>query len=124
MTPAEQRTSAHLDSLRNRPERLSAFFKALPKGGDLHNHLSGAATTEFLIKLAGEKGLCIDATMTAVAPPCGPGTRPAADARTDAAFRREIIRAWSMQDFPAGQSGHDRFFATFDKFGMATWDRG
>ncbi|MFF3731412.1 adenosine deaminase [Streptomyces sp. NPDC002476] len=124
VTPAERRTSAHLDSLRNRPERLREFFKALPKGGDLHNHLSGAATTEFLIKIAGEKGLCIDATMTAVAPPCGPGTRPAADARTDAAFRREIVRAWSMQDFPAGQSGHDHFFATFDKFGMATWDRG
>lgn len=59
--------------------------------------------------------------MTAVASPCAPGTRPAADARTDAAFKREIIRAWSMQDFPAGQSGHDHFFDTFNKFGMATW---
>ncbi|MEK8144314.1 hypothetical protein NKH18_28135 [Streptomyces sp. M10(2022)] len=29
--------------------------------------------TEYLIKLAAEDGLCIDATMTAVAPPCGPG---------------------------------------------------
>ncbi len=124
VTPAERRTSAYLDSLQHRTGRLKAFFKALPKGGDLHNHLSGAADTEFLIKLAGEKGLCIDATMTAVAPPCGPGTRPAADARTDAAFRQEIVRAWSMQDFPADQSGHDHFFATFDKFGMATWDRG
>ena len=124
VTPAEWRTSAYLDSLRNRPERLAAFFKALPKGGDLHNHLSGAATTEYLIKLAGEKGLCIDATMTAVAPPCAHGTRPATDARTDAAFRQKIVRAWSMQDFPAGTSGHDHFFATFDKFGMATWDRG
>ncbi|MFF9350873.1 adenosine deaminase [Streptomyces sp. NPDC014734] len=124
VTPAERRTSAYLDSLRNRPGQLKSFFKALPKGGDLHNHLSGAARTEFLIKLAGEKGLCIDAKMTAVAPPCGPGKRPAADARTDAAFRQEIIRAWSMQDFPANESGHDHFFDTFDKFGMATWDRG
>lgn len=125
VTAAERRTSAYLDSSRNRPERLKSFFKALPKGGDLHNHLSGAVTTEYLIELATENGLCIDATMTAVAPPCGPGTRSAADARTDAAFKREIIRAWSMQDFPAGQSGHDHFFDTFNKFGMATWyDRG
>ncbi|WP_327369062.1 adenosine deaminase family protein [Streptomyces sp. NBC_01217] len=124
VTTAERRTAAHLDSLRNRPARLKAFFKALPKGGDLHNHLSGAAATEYLIKLAVEKGLCIDATMTAVAPPCGPGTRPAADSQTDAAFRQEIIRAWSMQDFPADQSGHDHFFDTFNKFGLATWDRG
>ncbi|MEV7954131.1 adenosine deaminase [Streptomyces sp. NPDC088141] len=124
VTRAERRTAAYLDSLRDRPARLRSFFKALPKGGDLHNHLSGAARTEFLIKLAGEKGLCIDATMTAVAPPCGPGKRPAADARTDADFRRQIVRAWSMQDFPADQSGHDHFFDTFNKFGMATWDRG
>ncbi|MFE7045165.1 adenosine deaminase [Streptomyces atratus] len=124
VTQAERRTAAYLDSLRNRPERLKAFFKALPKGGDLHNHLSGAARTEFLIKLAGEKGLCIDATMTAVAPPCGPGKRPAIDAQTDAAFRQQIVRAWSMQDFPATQSGHDHFFDTFGKFSLATWDRG
>ncbi|MEV6161392.1 adenosine deaminase [Streptomyces sp. NPDC052052] len=124
VTQAELGTSRYLESLQNRPEQLRAFFTALPKGGDLHNHLSGAARTEYLIKLAAEKGLCIDGTMTAVAPPCGPGKRPAADAQTDAAFRQEVIRAWSMQDFPAGQSGHDHFFATFDKFGMATWDRG
>ncbi|MCG7525552.1 adenosine deaminase [Streptomyces sp. OfavH-34-F] len=121
VTPAERRTAAYLDALRDRPAQLRAFFKALPKGGDLHNHLSGAVTTEYLLQLAIEQGLCIDATMTAVAPPCGPGTRPAADSRTDAAFRQQIIRAWSMQDFPADESGHDHFFDTFGKFGMATW---
>ncbi|MFD0024487.1 adenosine deaminase [Streptomyces sp. NPDC058382] len=124
VTPAERRTAARLASLQGRPERLKAFFKALPKGGDLHNHLSGAATTEYLIKLAIERGLCIDATMTAVAPPCGTGTRPASDARADTAFRQQIVRAWSMQDFPADQSGHDHFFDTFGKFSLATWDRG
>ncbi len=123
-TPAERRTAARLDALRDDPARLKAFFAALPKGGDLHNHLSGAVTTEYLIQLAGENGLCIDATDTAVRPPCGPGTRPAADARTDAGFRQRIVRAWSMEDFPADQSGHDHFFDTFGKFGEATRDRG
>ncbi|MEU6629660.1 adenosine deaminase [Streptomyces parvus] len=123
-TPAERRTAARLDALRDDPARLKAFFAALPKGGDLHNHLSGAVTTEYLIQLAGENGLCIDATDTAVRPPCGPGTRPAADARTDAEFRQRIVRAWSMEDFPADQSGHDHFFDTFGKFGEATRDRG
>ncbi|MCX4446635.1 adenosine deaminase [Streptomyces sp. NPDC058369] len=121
VTPAERRTAAYLDSLRERPARLRAFFKELPKGGDLHNHLSGAVTTEYLLQLAIEQGLCIDATMTAVASPCAPGARPASDARTDPAFKQQIIRAWSMQDFPADESGHDHFFDTFGKFGMATW---
>ncbi|MFE7538563.1 adenosine deaminase [Streptomyces rhizosphaericola] len=124
LTPAERRTSARLDALQGDPARLKGFFAALPKGADLHNHLSGAVTTEYLIQLAGENGLCIDATDTAVQPPCGPGTRPAADARTDAEFRLRIVRAWSMQDFPADRSGHDHFFDTFGKFGEATRDRG
>ncbi|MYY00680.1 adenosine deaminase [Streptomyces sp. ATexAB-D23] len=121
VTSAERATAAYLDAARNSPARLAAFFKELPKGGDLHNHLSGAVTTEYLIKLAIDDGLCIDATMTAVAPPCGSGTRPASDARTDSAFRQQIVRAWSMQDFPDNESGHDHFFDTFGKFSMATW---
>ncbi|MGW6408417.1 adenosine deaminase family protein [Streptomyces vinaceus] len=104
------------------PARSRDFFADLPKGGDLHNHLSGAVTTEFLIELAAEDGLCITTdTTTAVPPPCGSGTRPAADAVTDAAFRRQVIQAWSMQDFPADGNGHDHFFATFDKFGEVPW---
>uniref|UniRef100_A0AAU3H3S1 adenosine deaminase n=1 Tax=Streptomyces sp. NBC_01401 TaxID=2903854 RepID=A0AAU3H3S1_9ACTN len=120
-TPAEARTAAWLNA---HPKDAARFFKDLPKGGDLHNHLSGAVRTEYLIQLAADDGLCIDSTMTAVAPPCGTGTRPAADTLTDAGFRQEIVRAWSMQDFPEGESGHDHFFDTFGKFGAATSHRG
>ncbi|MGW4228436.1 adenosine deaminase family protein [Streptomyces sp. NPDC004980] len=124
MTAAEIRTDAWLDAQPQGAVAADRFFRDLPKGGDLHNHLSGAVRTEYLIQLAADDGLCIDATMTAVAPPCGPGKRPAADALTDAAFRQAIVRAWSMQDFPQGESGHDHFFATFGKFGAATAHRG
>ncbi|WP_345744063.1 adenosine deaminase [Streptomyces sp. ODS28] len=119
---AEARTSSYLESARQDPGRLKEFFKSLPKGGDLHNHLSGAVSTEYLIQLAGEDGLCIEEkTMTAVDGPCGPGKRPAADARTDQDFRKALLRAWSMEDFPKGESGHDHFFDTFGKFGRVTW---
>jgi len=120
-TPAEARTSAWLNS---HPTEASRFFRDLPKGGDLHNHLSGSVRTEYLIQLAAEDGLCVDSTMTAVAPPCAAGSRPAADALTDAGFRQKVVRAWSMQDFPEGESGHDHFFAAFGKFGAATSHRG
>ncbi|MGW3956815.1 adenosine deaminase family protein [Streptomyces sp. NPDC004752] len=120
VTLAEARTDALLRSLRHSPARLRGFFRDLPKGGDLHNHLFGAVRTEYLVKLAADDGLCVDArTMTAVVPPCDPGTRrPAADARTDPAFREAILAAWSMRDFPPHQLGHDHFFATFDKFAL------
>ncbi|MFF4544669.1 adenosine deaminase [Streptomyces sp. NPDC001406] len=121
VTVGEFRTDAYLRSIDGNPGLQRDFFRHLPKGADLHNHLSGAVATEYLLQLAAEDGLCIDtATMTAVQPPCGPGTRPAADTRTDPAFRQAVIRAWSMQDFPPDQSGHDHFFATFGKFGAVT----
>ncbi|MDH6119344.1 adenosine deaminase [Kitasatospora sp. GAS204A] len=120
--PVDAAVSRYLASIQDRPEALDAFFRDLPKGGDLHNHLSGAASTELLLQLAVEQGLCIDSTDTAQQPPCAAGTRPAADTSTDPAFRQEVIRAWSMQDFvPGAESGHDHFFATFGKFGAATY---
>ncbi|MGW1376168.1 adenosine deaminase family protein [Streptomyces sp. NPDC002446] len=121
-TAAEERTAAHLESIRQQPARLRDFFLRLPKGGDLHHHLSGAVPTEYLIELAAQDGLCIDEeTMTAVTPPCTPGTRPAADARTDRAFHDALVRAWSMEDFPPDESGHGHFFDAFGKFGEVTW---
>ncbi|MFE1340450.1 adenosine deaminase [Streptomyces sp. NPDC058733] len=121
-TPSERSTDAYLNVVRDDPRLLRRFAEAMPKGGDLHNHLSGAVSTEYLIELAAEDGLCVDtATMTAVTPPCGPGTRPAADARTDRAFHDALVREWSMQDFPPDGNGHDHFFDTFGKFGEVTW---
>ncbi|MGW0550092.1 adenosine deaminase family protein [Streptomyces altiplanensis] len=134
VSASEARAAQYLDSLRGDSKGLRSFFRRMPKGADLHNHLSGAVSTEFLVKLAGQRGLCIDtATMTAQAPApastaggsCKAGARPAADARTDRGFRDAIVRAWSMQDFPAGGNGHDHFFAAFGKFGPVVWqDRG
>ncbi|MFF8293422.1 adenosine deaminase [Streptomyces sp. NPDC016309] len=116
-TAAEARTDALLRHARRDPRLLRDFFRRLPKGGDLHHHLWGAVTTEYLVRLAGDDGLCVDpSTMTAVPPPCGPGTRPAADARADASFRTALVRAWSMQDLPPGRNGHDHFFGTFGRF--------
>lgn len=120
---AERRVSAYLDSIREQPEELASFFRALPKGGELHSHLSGAASTELLMDLAVADGLCIEnATQRALPPPCPANSRPVAEMRTDAGFRQLVLRAWSMQDFTSGEeSGHDHFFATFGKFGEATW---
>jgi len=121
-TAGEARATARLEALRQHPAQLREFFRRLPKGADLHNHLSGAVSTEYLIELAAQDGLCIERkTMTAVPGPCKDGTRPAADARTDRAFREALLRAWSMKDFPQGESGHDHFFAAFGKFGEVTW---
>ncbi|MEA2194573.1 MAG: adenosine deaminase [Solirubrobacteraceae bacterium] len=127
----ERRTARQLESIRHDPFRLHAFLAAMPKGGDLHNHLSGAVPTETLIGYAVEDGLCIDSTtLTAMSAPapgasCPAGQRPAADSSADGAFFGQILRAWSMAGFaPGAETGHDHFFATFGKFGLATVRKG
>ena len=124
MPPGTGGDIAHyLDAIRDNPPLLQAFLRRLPKGGDLHNHLSGAVYAESLIAWGSESGLCIERTSFRLGPkPCG-GERPAlAEAVEDAAFYAATIDAFSMRDFvpAAGISGHDHFFATFDKFGPAT----
>jgi adenosine deaminase len=102
------------------PPQLRAFLYRMPKGGDLHSHLSGAAYTETLIDAGAASGVCIDPAKTAVAP-CGSATRKLADALRDSDFRRALIDAWSMRGFvpSSGVSGHDHFFAAFAKFAGA-----
>ena len=106
---AEARTARYLDTIRTRPARLRAFLEAMPKGADLHNHLSGAVPTETLIRYAVEDGLCVEVTTLTAMPapaaagaPCPAGQRPAADSRADAAFFGQIVRAWSMEGFRPG----------------------
>jgi adenosine deaminase len=127
----ELRTARAFQALRHEPAKLRAFLKAMPKGADLHNHLSGAVPTETLIGYAVQDGLCIDVvSLTAMPAPaagatCPAGQRPAADVSADGAFYEQILRAWSMEGFAAGaESGHDHFFATFGKFGLATVRKG
>src|SRR5438105_9013436 len=127
---AEKRTARHFESLRKSPPQLLAFLLAMPKGGDLHNHLSGAIYAESYIQWASDNGLCINTvTMALSAPPanapCDPesGQPPAKSALTNGALYGKMIDAWSMRNWQlSGQSGHDHFFDTFLKFGPASWN--
>ena len=49
---AEYRTGAYFETIRNQPEPLARFVREMPKGGDLHNHLSGVVYAESYIQWA------------------------------------------------------------------------
>ena len=57
---AENRTAHALDLARTDPLNLYAFLVRMPKGADLHNHLSGAVYAESWIRAAAEDNLCVD----------------------------------------------------------------
>ena len=110
--------------LRKSPLELHAFLYAMPKGADLHNHLSGAIYAESFLQAAVEEHLCVDqAALALIAPSatglkCAPGQVDAATTQTDNTLRNALIDSFSMRNFvPGRQSGHDHFFDTFDKFG-------
>ncbi|MFZ0037811.1 MAG: hypothetical protein WAK91_10335 [Candidatus Acidiferrales bacterium] len=115
------RTAQYLDSARNNPMLLEDFLHRMPKGADLHHHLTGSVYAESYIQYAVEDGLCIDHHADISQPPCdaAKGQLPAAQALTNFPFRNQVIDAWSIRNYV--RSGDDRsvryhFFAAFGKF--------
>ncbi len=117
-----------------KPE-LYAFLKPMPKGGELHMHLSGAVYAETFIAEAVKQGLCVapvehgtpavpegQNAVQLVAPAadksCAAGQVPAAEAVKRQELYDDMIDSFSMRAFvpSEGIDGHDQFFATFDRF--------
>jgi len=119
----EERTHLRFDAIRGQPPQLVAFLRRMPKGADLHSHLSGAVYAESYVGWAAEAGLCVNRRTLGLAPaPCdsAAGVVPAAQALRDAGLRGELIDAWSMRNWHlARENGHDQFFDSFGKFGAA-----
>jgi hypothetical protein len=119
----EAKTAAYFASIRNQPPLLLAFLTAMPKGGDLHNHLSGAIYAESYLRWAGEDGLCLAVSTLSIIPgECdAAGGRPAvADLlRGSNPLVNQAIDAMSMRHWDPSLNGHDHFFGTFGKFGPA-----
>jgi len=111
---------------------MVAFLLEMPKGGDLHNHLSGSIYAETLIEWANERNACVDPKTYYLTPSlklatnepyCPAPTVLAATALTNPVLYRSMVDAYSMRNWQlSGQSGHDHFFDTFDKFDAATHD--
>ena len=121
------RAAAVFDSLASQPARLRMLMRELPKGGDLHNHLSGAIYAESYLAWARDSHLCLDATThTLSPPPCAAGTTDSADALARSpGLYVGTVDAFSMRDYlptPGDASGHDHFFSAFAKFDLAGRD--
>ncbi len=109
-----------VERLRSDPAALTALLRRMPKGGDLHSHLTGAARTERLIEWGIEDGLCVDEALVSSNPPCGPGQVPMRNAAFDPELYTRILEAWSMESFSGPLlARHEHFFATFGRFGAA-----
>ena len=121
-------TAASFDAARDNHTELRAFLRRMPKGGDLHTHLSGAVYAERFIAWAAQQHLCADPANTLLSKPqCDlPGDVPATDAMHNQKLYDQLVNAFSTRSFVptvAVPSDHDKFFAAFDKFGAASGSR-
>jgi adenosine deaminase len=130
-TAGEQKASRAFEAARKNPLALHAFIEKMPKGADLHMHLSGAIYAETFLKDAAADLLCVNtaklkferSTGTSKTVPvqavCSEGAVPAATAFKDQRLYDDLVDAFSMRSFvpTSGRSGHDQFFDTFAHFG-------
>jgi adenosine deaminase len=117
---AEEATARYMEAVRDRPPLLVAFLREMPKGADLHSHLSGAVYAESYLRWAVEDGACVSVRgMRIVNPPCTatPDTITADSAVRNPALYDALIDAFSMRNWHAPRlSGHAQFFGAFGRF--------
>ncbi len=118
---SEEKAAQWFEAHRQRPTLLRAFVQRMPKGGDIHSHLSGAVYAEDYLRWAAADGYCVDPQGPALVEPsaCGQDSRyfPASELFNRTATYDALINLWSTRNLPfAGQSGHDQFFEAFAGF--------
>ena len=133
-SPAEQRVQTAMNAAKKMGSgELYAFLRNMPKGADLHMHLSGAVYAETFIREGAQSNLCVapvdpgtpsvpqgQNAVRFVAPAangCAAGQVPASDALKRQPLYDDLVDSFSMRGFvpTQGINGHDQFFATFDR---------
>ncbi|MGH9726633.1 MAG: adenosine deaminase, partial [Candidatus Acidiferrales bacterium] len=110
-TPQEQRVQQAFNKAKHSPLELYALLDRMPKGADLHMHLSGAVYAETFIRDSAADGLCVNpATLsffkplatTRSLPPqpvCGEGNVRASDAFKDQHLYDQLVDSFSLRCF-------------------------
>ena len=122
----EERATEAFNLARGNPLALRAFLVSMPKGAELHYHLSGGVYAESWIRAGAEDHLCVnvasDAFVKKQGANCAVGGVPAEKAFQDQHLFDALVDAFSMRGFVPmpGNTGHDHFFDSFDKFGAVS----
>lgn len=121
--PDSVRVNEYLATIRNDENRLRQFFAEMPKGGDLHNHLTGAVYAENYFKFAAEDGLWVDMATGKLYQPKDSAKgkemlRLSPDMPNLHNTRVALIDKWSIRNFNPGKFplGADEYF--FGAFGL------
>ncbi|MFM7449394.1 MAG: adenosine deaminase [Leptolyngbyaceae cyanobacterium] len=130
---SQEQVANWLERHRDRPPVIRAFVQRMPKGGDIHTHLSGAVYAEHYLEWAAADGYCVDSgagsttgvgvgTVKLVPPQdCGKVATyfPATQLFKQTKIYDALINQWSLRNLAfAGKPGHDQFFQAFEGFDL------
>lgn len=96
--------------------QLIAFIKGMPKGADLHNHVSGAVYGESWLDAAIKSKLYFDPATSMFTDKQTTGSVPAKELLTNSKLASQYLDIISMRGLRTSESGHDHFFDTFSYF--------
>lgn len=126
-----QNISNAFENIRKNEAMLQHFFSQMPKGGDLHNHLTGSVYPETYFNIALQDSMYLD-TLTYILYQKNDASRPKSTKQLKPKMEKEhlyrvrCIDNWSVRNFnPAKQElpPDEFFFDTFGRFGGATSDK-
>lgn len=126
VTTNAQVVDNYLESIRNNKAALTAFFSAMPKGGDLHNHLTGSIYTETYIDYVVNNDYYINTKTLDVAATPGNSVdwqlfSTLRKAGQLDAYKQKLFQIWSVKDYNGVSCPSDKlFFETFPLFGVAS----
>ena len=123
-----EETSNYLNSIRKNQAALRHFFNIMPKGGDVHNHLTGSAYAETYFELAAKKGMYVNletGRLYTQKPIEVETIRLSKDMDDLHNHRMALIDKWSIRNFqpykyPLGPDEY--FFGTFGLLAALTSD--
>lgn len=103
---------------------LIAFMRRMPKGADLHTHVSGATYAEFILERADDNKLMYDLSANVfkkkeenIINNTPNKIISIQELKNNPAYLTQFLNAASMRGwFPNTTNGHDHFFSTFECF--------
>ena len=118
----------YFESIKGNHAALRQFFSAMPKGGDVHNHLTGSAYAETYFELAAKKGMYVNpetGRLYAQKPMEVETIQLSKDMDDLHNHRMALIDKWSIRNFqpykyPLGPDEY--FFGTFGLLSALTGD--
>lgn len=123
-----QTVEDYLEQIRGNSAALTAFFSAMPKGGDLHHHYSGSVYTETYINRVVANNFFINKRTCIVQKDTVAGkgegfVRFSSLADSLAYYKQQLIQKWSVKDYNGVSYPSDKqFFETFGYFGVTSND--